>query len=599
MPIIQDIAVVACTNQGIPIGEAFRPDVQETHHPLYPMMPDERESMLFRLKSSIYELMDESHRTFKANCKRPNTSEIDPEYMTRLSTNEFFFYTLEPLTLTEFEVLQNEIAKKAKTLPSGIQLILSSFAVKTADDHVMNVTPHITCGPQPDFNFLVKNYTSDIDVHYKLFGNIGPPLNILDINNINKLKSCLPSINVNGMVKEFTFYNLIRCQSPNGTPFLTAVDICLDHDYGVAKTNVEALCSSYPDMLNQYISQVVVSNSMKIMNYHSFDTHPMLADPYSSHCKKNVEQEVDEIQMLAFGNDAYVTYRLHRQALCTIKEAKVALSFAASLPPENTVRENFETYAGGTYKKLSDRILNSDRHDFFKFLEHIEVWKIGMKDILEITHPYLLPWLCDDDNDMYMLFKCLDNQQIRVLLPRLSDYPALIASFLRVFVPDSETRARIFDALSVSELSNILEHFFDKDIINQGASDVIDTCLTASSLNFCECSQDILFEVYNSYMSTFNFPEQLSVGKQITLAALIDAVISSYPVPRLLLQQLEFMEKALACCSNLHGNSSFQHVQESIQEMKQWEMKKIQSEMKDDIQNLRTPYHSESEKTYK
>ena len=38
----------------------------------------------------------------------------------------------------------------------------------------------------------------------------------------------MPQIMVNGIVKELTFNNIVPCKTPGGTPFLTAVDICIE-----------------------------------------------------------------------------------------------------------------------------------------------------------------------------------------------------------------------------------------------------------------------------------------------------------------------------------------------------------------------------------
>ena len=164
-PIIHETVVIAKIRNGNPVGEALR---ENDPIPSSPMILLEREEMITRLNSSISELMDDAEKTYQANCYYPGTTDFHPDFMTRLSTNEFFFYTKEPLTLKEFEELQNEIAAKAETLSPGVQLILGSFAVKTDDDKVMNVTPHITCGSPPYFQFIVKNYTSPIDVRYKI-----------------------------------------------------------------------------------------------------------------------------------------------------------------------------------------------------------------------------------------------------------------------------------------------------------------------------------------------------------------------------------------------------------------------------------------------
>ena len=93
-------------------GEAWRKGDQL---PLAPMNAVERDDMLLRLERSIACLMDDANKTYQDNYKRDLRSSLD--YIVRLSTHEFFFYTQEALTLEEFQVLQNRIAEKAKSLP--------------------------------------------------------------------------------------------------------------------------------------------------------------------------------------------------------------------------------------------------------------------------------------------------------------------------------------------------------------------------------------------------------------------------------------------------------------------------------------------------
>ena len=86
IPVIQDIAVIARSILGgNPIGEALR---EKDPIPTSLMDYAERKDMVTRLKNSIFKLMDYAEKTHKAK-----GSELDPLFITRLSTNEFFFYT--------------------------------------------------------------------------------------------------------------------------------------------------------------------------------------------------------------------------------------------------------------------------------------------------------------------------------------------------------------------------------------------------------------------------------------------------------------------------------------------------------------------------
>lgn len=312
IPVIQDKAVIAVITKSNPIGEAGL-KAGETLSTV-PMTQQERQDMVERLEHSISELMDDAENSHQVNSHITGTTDPDPEYITRLSTNEFFFYTKEPLSLKEFEELQNKIAEKAKTLSPGVQLILGSFAVKTDDNKVMNVTPHISCGTLPEFHYIVKNYTSPIDVRYKIPDGLGDT-NTLEVLDKNTPSTSMPQIMVNGIAREFNFNNIIPCKTPGGTSFLTAVDICLDHAKGVAKSNYKALANKNPAILKQPISHVVVSNTLALDEDQCIGSAVMHVDPSYSlkNCKKGIFQQEGISRKLEFGTDFFRILDLVRE----------------------------------------------------------------------------------------------------------------------------------------------------------------------------------------------------------------------------------------------------------------------------------------------
>ena len=312
IPVIKDIAVVAVSEGGLPpIGEA---PVGMSPSPTSLMVPDERAAMIDRLQGSVFQLMDKALGIHDENSYILGSSTRDPLYITRISTNEFFYYTQEPLALEEFERLHNKIADKAKTLPSGIQLILGSFAVKTADNSVMNVTPHITCGATPDIHFIMKNHTSTIDVRYKVpssSGEFRETLGVLDVTT-HDASAPMPRITINGKTKEFTFNNIVPCKTPDGTPFITGVDVCCDQLYGIARFNYEKLKKSHPAIVEQPVSYVVISNFVYLDKVASLSSEVMHVDPISSPraCKSDVAQISDNSLEGTFGRQRAITYVL-------------------------------------------------------------------------------------------------------------------------------------------------------------------------------------------------------------------------------------------------------------------------------------------------
>lgn len=201
-------------------------------------------TQLDRLFNCIETLVtDASYEHKKANCDFPS-GQLRPDSqanVTRLITNEFTFYTSTPLSLQEFEHLQNKIAQLTSQQPVNLHLVLSSFAVRTPDNKVMNVVAHVECGQDPTFNFIVKNNPSEVDPVYEEFDSNGyySCLENVDIkknDQVNHLK-----INLNSTEQAFSFNNVMECQAANGAKFINCIDICLDHNEGVGKNNLNKM----------------------------------------------------------------------------------------------------------------------------------------------------------------------------------------------------------------------------------------------------------------------------------------------------------------------------------------------------------------------
>lgn len=313
---IKDIAIIGVYRGNSPVGEAPRGAIP---FPPVPMTSSERLDMLQRLEDSIGQLMDEAQENHEKNCYKPGTNEVDKDYITRLSTNEFFFYTKEPLTLQEFERVQNKIAEKARALSPGVQLILGSFAVQSMGS-VMNVTPHITCGAAPNFHLVVKSTTSAIDVRYKIPDGKGGASTLPALDKSRPFYP-MPTIKIDGLSEEFSFNNVFSCCTPSGRSFMTAIDICLDHAVGVAKSNYSNLVKASPIVLKQPLSHVVVSNYIELYKNNCIGIDVMHADPICSPsgCKKGVTQQASLEQKQTFGNDPFIKFELVSQALENIK----------------------------------------------------------------------------------------------------------------------------------------------------------------------------------------------------------------------------------------------------------------------------------------
>jgi hypothetical protein len=278
MVTIQDVVVAANRDTSdqsfgaIPTGEYGRPErlggrvVEET--------PEERINRIYEHIKGLVTEAGALHR--KSYCDSAGQLRAEnADKITRLVTNEFHFYVQDPLLQAEFEVLQQKIADLAKTQPENLHLVLGSFNVRAPNDTVMNITPHIECGPQPKINFIVKNYAALLDPRFRETrsedGEI-KPLHLVQIKEIIEseritwLKSlnllaavevgreelaAYPGILIDGKNHPFSFNNVISCNTAGGAGFYSCIDVCYDHDIGVAKKNIHELLAKRVNNVSQ------------------------------------------------------------------------------------------------------------------------------------------------------------------------------------------------------------------------------------------------------------------------------------------------------------------------------------------------------------
>jgi len=241
---------------------------------------------------------------------------LKPEHsndITRLVTNEFMFYTKVPLSMEEFGKFQQKLYDLAAAQPENLHLVLGSFAVRTPDNKVMNVVPHIECGSSPKINFIVKNYPSDVDPTYS---------EVVDgerkiLLNFDKEKGDNPEsyeIVLNGQSHKLSFNNIFECQAFGGGKFYSCVDICSDFSRGVAKENLIAKLRSEgkaEELDSIQVTHIVTSNPIPLKGKEAQTLAPIThADPASSHitAKQGITNTNKEtISSLGFGTELNVT----------------------------------------------------------------------------------------------------------------------------------------------------------------------------------------------------------------------------------------------------------------------------------------------------
>jgi hypothetical protein len=223
-----------------------------------------------RIKNVIHTLLTDATKTHKEDNCIENSNELKKECknnITRVVTNEFFFYTQKPLTQAEFQTLMQQINNMAKKTPSNVHLILASFSVLASNDEVMNVVAYVECGKTPRVNIIVKNFppatdpvylrenSGDDKIHYKNLSR-EDYVNVSEINITIDDQSCF-----------FSFNNALLCTTSGNKKFHLCIDICADHEKLVASESILKKINEYNDdderkeLYSAMCSHVLVSNS--------------------------------------------------------------------------------------------------------------------------------------------------------------------------------------------------------------------------------------------------------------------------------------------------------------------------------------------------
>lgn len=289
--IIHDIIVVTkdrrLSSPIYPTGEFGRPELFGgiVYH------DEQAEKTIQRLLNHIEALALVAKKEHTTNCCLPdgNPDPSKENEITRLVTNEFYFYTAAPLTIPLFEILMQELMTLVDTLPPNIHLVLGTFAIKTPDNQVMNVAPLIESGKNAQLRLVVKNYPSDNDPLYN--EAISPTFRELLPNLRAKHgEEELPYyITINQKHYHFSFNNVIVSRTQGGIQFLSCIEICLDHFKAVAQKKLAQYLDRLVNTMGEssdfnpplFCSHVVISNTVAIQPKNSLGVVTQ-ADPAHS-----------------------------------------------------------------------------------------------------------------------------------------------------------------------------------------------------------------------------------------------------------------------------------------------------------------------------
>ena len=205
-----------------------------------------------RMLQYISNLMENAALQHISNLKENEKLHDNSELITRISLDEFSFYTQDsPLTIDEYKYLINEVHKLARRLPPNVHLQLATFPVCWPNQVMQNCSLYVQApkkiGEQPLVHHMSKVLSSNIDFQYARNGSLIPLSgDQYDRDKLYELgQSCNPNLVLAGTYAALNdvnqYKNALRITSANGQMVLQAFDICLDHAYGKGKEHLEGL----------------------------------------------------------------------------------------------------------------------------------------------------------------------------------------------------------------------------------------------------------------------------------------------------------------------------------------------------------------------
>gem|GEM_PF-5137297 len=251
-------------------------------------------------------------------------------HITRLSMNEFALYPHKkrgPLTLQGFTSLIKKIEKLAEFCPENLHLLFASIPVKTNEDcpyikgnkYLHNMVIFVEGGSSAKISTFSKAIPASGDPTYNQTAN-----REFNVSESKQYSACIAkpaALATSEALADFKGMNIhyggnFQCQTAGGQLFYTAIDICLDHNFGVAKrlaTNkIKLARSKNEEVLPDFASHIVISNSTWINRKHLLTetiTHvdslkPTAEYVLSGAVKINEPEFEQEIKMPAFGSQS-------------------------------------------------------------------------------------------------------------------------------------------------------------------------------------------------------------------------------------------------------------------------------------------------------
>lgn len=227
---------------------------------------------------SLAHIANEYHQKYYCDKKKDNSYAIKADCsnkITRILLNEFSLYTAQPLSMHDYSLLLDAVHTIASNQQQNVHLLLSSIAVITDDNKILNMSLYVQCGKEPKIETVCKTLTTNVDVTYKATtnftqqdGTAGVPKHFIATEQ----------------GKTISGNTVFPVKTAGGAEYMQAVDVCVAHTAAQSKKFVEQLfASDEAKLIPNQVDHIVTSNSVELRQNAAISPYIVQIDPREKH----------------------------------------------------------------------------------------------------------------------------------------------------------------------------------------------------------------------------------------------------------------------------------------------------------------------------
>ncbi len=188
-----------------------------------------RMSLYVKQLAFIANIYHRSHHCEKMQDETFKIKESALNRITRVVLPEFSLFTRSPLSFSQYSQFTDDVLEIAKNNHENTHLLLSSLAVVTPDNVILNIALYIQCGEEPKIQPICKAHGTWWEEYENtvVFQQREDMWNSAPGRSAQKFEF---SVNQNGLVIPSNSTFIV--ETAGGAQYIQSVDICKDNDDG-------------------------------------------------------------------------------------------------------------------------------------------------------------------------------------------------------------------------------------------------------------------------------------------------------------------------------------------------------------------------------